>query len=38
MNRSELIDAIAKQTGATKADTDRFLNEASRQHLEMSGL
>jgi DNA-binding protein HU-beta len=26
MNRSELIDAIAKQTGATKADTDRFLN------------
>ena len=26
MNRSELIDAIAKHTGATKADTDRFLN------------
>ena len=26
MNRSELIDAISKQTGATKADTDRFLN------------
>ena len=26
MNRSELIEAIAKQTGATKADTDRVLS------------
>lgn len=26
MNRSELVDAIAQQTGATKADTDRMLN------------
>ena len=25
MNRSELVDAIAKQTGATKTDTDRIL-------------
>ena len=25
MNRSELVDAIAKQTGATKVDTDRML-------------
>lgn len=25
MNRSELIDAIAKQTGSTKVDTDRLL-------------
>ncbi|MFW7380941.1 MAG: HU family DNA-binding protein [Oligoflexus sp.] len=25
MNRSELVDAIAKQTGATKADTERML-------------
>lgn len=26
MNRSELVEAIAKNTGATKADTDRMLN------------
>lgn len=26
MNRSELVDAIAQQTGATKADTDRMLS------------
>lgn len=26
MNRSELVEAIAKQTGATKADTDRVLS------------
>jgi DNA-binding protein HU-beta len=25
MNRSELIDAIAEQTGATKTDTDKML-------------
>jgi DNA-binding protein HU-beta len=25
MNRSELVDAISKQTGATKVDTDRML-------------
>ena len=25
MNRSELVEAIAGQTGATKADTDRML-------------
>ena len=25
MNRSELVDAISKQTGATKTDTDRLL-------------
>lgn len=25
MNRAELIEAIANQTGATKADTDRML-------------
>lgn len=25
MNRAELVDAIAKQTGATKADTDRMI-------------
>ena len=25
MNRSELVEAIATQTGATKADTDRML-------------
>lgn len=26
MNRSELVESIAKQTGATKADTERMLN------------
>lgn len=26
MNRSELVEAIATQTGATKADTDRMLS------------
>ena len=25
MNRADLVEAIAKQTGATKADTDRML-------------
>ena len=26
MNRADLVEAIAKQTGATKADTDRMLS------------